>query len=362
VYEGLKLLAELQSKGDEFTQPGIFPGQRFNPTWGSYERQENNIFFALTILHLLKRIQPFLPEEGQQIIENIDHNVKSIFHYYLNPFDGLSVNYWPRFPAGHFPNGYFYHLSDRFKAPDDIDDTGYAFAIWGPSVADFEALTKKVIPYCQGISRKNHKIPSHLAKLPAYNTWMGHHMAVDVDVCVLANFLPPILAAKSDLNQYDEASLDYLVEVVGNRWYLKIPHLVCGYYFKVPVMAYHLARHLSLLPDPWAQKIKDALIRDWEAILKTAAVPLHHLILDSAARYLNIPIQADFEMSLEQARSRYTCYYMGMLTPLDFPVINQIADKGLFQVQKYCESFNIALWLENQVLKAGAKPGRLWWS
>jgi hypothetical protein len=362
VSAALTLLSQLQSQGDELTQPGVFRGQRFNPYWGKYHREENNIFFALTVLHILKRVEPFVGEADIKVINEIDAKVKALLPYYVNPFDGLSYNYWPRFPAGHFPNGFLYHRSARFKAPDDIDDTGYAYAIWGPSIADFEALTKKVIPYCQGVTRRNHKIPKHLAALPAYNTWMGHHMAVDVDVCVLANYLPPMLAAKRDLNQYDEASLKFLQEVVQDKWYLKIPHLVCGYYLKVPVMAYHLARHLDLLPDPWQSKIRASLVRDWEAIVKTQEEPMHGLVLDSAARYLGLGSVQTVPMTLENVRQPYTCYYMGMITPLDFPVINQIADGGLFQVRKTCEAFNVALWIENQVLRAGHKPGRLWWS
>lgn len=361
--EVLDRVLSFQSRGDILTQPGVFRGQRFNPAWGGYEREENNIFFAFTVIHILKRIAPGLSVQEQVKIDQSISHVKALLPYYMNPFDGLSVNYWPRFPAGHFPNGKLYRHTERFKASDDIDDTGYAMAIWGPDLIDFDALTQKLIPFCQGVVRKNHKTDPVLSNLPAYNTWMGHHMAVDVDVCVLANFLPPLLATRKALNQYDEASLDFLVEVVGNRWYTGIPHLVCGYYFKVPVMVYHLARHLNLLPDPWATKIKDAILRDWDSLSAYIENPIHRLIMDSAAIYLGVkPAGLEPVITEHEVAQPYTCYYMGMLTALDYPIINQIADQPFFQVQKKCEAFNWALWLENQVLRSGYLPGPLWWS
>lgn len=364
VLQALEVLKAEVSQGTDETMPGLVRGQRFNQWWGGYVREENNIFFGLTVAYVLQRMAPAWSPAMQQQVSELVAGLRNQLHWFTNPHDHLSVNYWPRFPAGHFPNGKFYHLNPRFKAPDDIDDTGYALSLWGPDLIDVEDLTNKVIPYCQGVTRKNGKTPPVLAKLPAYNTWMGHHMAVDVDVCVLANYLPPVLALRKDLNLYDVASLDFLVRVVEEKWYQKIPHLVCGYYLRIPIMAYHLARNLNLLPDPWASKIKAALLRDWDQIMATVAEPMHYLVLDSAALYLGISdhMASSQVLSLQQAMQPYTCYYMGMVTPLDYAPVNAIAHYGLFQVRKRCLAFNVALWLENRTLHAGYRPGPFWWS
>lgn len=355
------LLRQEVSSGTDLVLPGLVKGQRFNPWWGGYEREENNIFFGFCVAYVLQRMAPAWPEQYKVEVQQIIDGLSAQLRWFQNPHDGLSFNYWPRFPAGHFPNGKFYHLSSQFKASDDIDDTGYALSLWGPQLLDIDALTRKISPFCQGVVRQNSKTPTVLSSLPAYNTWMGHHMAVDVDVCVLANYLPPILASKQDLNRYDEASLNFLLKVVEERWYLKIPHLVCGYYLRVPIMTYHIARNLNLLPEPWQGKIKKALVRDWEQILTTQAEHMHALVLDTAAMYLDIDWQAE-PMTLAEAQQPYTCYYMGMLTAVDRPMVNWLAPYGLFQVRKRCPALNLAFWLENQTLKTGYRPGPLWWT
>ncbi len=71
----LEEISRLQTSTATQVYPkGNFPSQRLHTTFSTYRREDDNIFFTVSIIYLLKSIKDYLSPKNKQIATDISEN------------------------------------------------------------------------------------------------------------------------------------------------------------------------------------------------------------------------------------------------------------------------------------------------
>ncbi len=336
-------IASLQSFGDRKISDGGFLSVRKNNSF-FYYRYDNNLFATASIGFILKGLKPYLAEKESLEVSSILGKLIPSIEPYQNK-DGLKIyNFWTTRPTNHFPFGYLMRHFKHFKLPDDIDDTALAYLVKGYAREDLEWLKRKLM--------------THAEDAGVYNTWFGEDMPLEHDVCALCNLMYLVFESGLPLNEFDEGTLSFLKEVIEGRDYLSNTFWVSRHYASVSLIVYHYGRFLGRFRPEGFDKVKLELIKTIPLLFEEEPVWMNKVLLQTAFLKLGGMDESvakwdatDIAWETKWRKEPFAAFIGAPLAPYDFSWTRFLAAKKLFQIQWKCEAHELALILENVILR-----------
>lgn len=347
----LSELMNLQSDGDSVYPRGIFPSQRHHP-FLPYKRDDDNLFFTSSVLHILQGLKDELNESELEILEEIREKAVSTYHLFKNK-DGLDTyNFWQTKPSRHFPNGLVMHRFKHFRIPDDVDDTALVYLTEGCNRKRSEWLRDKLQQHANLAYKKAFNPLPKYQELKCYSTFFGKKMYIEFDLCVLSNLMRIILThfKPSELNEYDLDTLKFIESVVVSREFETLPFYSAPNYPTAELILYHLARLIPYLPDANRETIEPIIA---EAILLRVSLAkgLNRVLLENSGLKLKLSFKpTDFNESIIEDTNFYF-FHAGMITAFENSLAQKLASNRFFHLRYTSKALNRALLIEHYVLR-----------
>ncbi|MFT5886229.1 MAG: hypothetical protein ACI9IP_002693 [Arcticibacterium sp.] len=333
-------IASLQSFENGKIPKGGFLSLRKNGFF-FYKRSDNNLFATASVGFILKGLRPYLEGENLNGVSSILNKLIPGFDMYQNKDGLMTYNFWTTRPTNHFPFGYLMRHLRHFKLPDDIDDTALVYM-----VKELE------------IDWLKDKLKEHAGDTKIYGTWFGQNMPIEYDVCALSNLMYLIFDSGLPLNEFDEATLVFLKKVLGSKNYLDNSFWVSRHYGSVPLIVYHYGRFLGGFNPKGFADVKLELIRTIEVLFNKEEVWMNNVLLQSA--YIKLGGKHEEVLNWnalalgweEKWKSESFAAFIGApFAPYNSKWTRFLASKKLFQIQWKSEAHELALILENVVLR-----------
>lgn len=353
----LQQIADLQIvKSNPHFPTGTFPSFRENKLL-RYRRPDDNIFATASTIFILNEINEKLSLNEQKIVEKLTHNAQSAYSLYQNK-DGLATyNFWKTTPSQHFPNGRLLHKLRHFKLPDDIDDTALIYLTKPHSEEQNRWLKAKLTQHSQRKSEPKRYV---------YSTWFGENMPIEQDVCALCNLMYWVFENDLPLNEHDEATLEFLREKILSEDYKKQPFQSARHYATVPLILYHYARLIYKFEILQLVDCKRIIVKEAIGLLCEKCTPMEAILLSTVLlklapeseilerfQFSEMPI---FDGEFYSFIGAFVAPYIetkdaGQRTK-DL-ITQKIAAHPLMRFNWKCEAHELALQLENLVLRKG---------
>ncbi len=344
-------LKALQSKGDSVYPKGIFTSQRYHP-FLPYKREDDNLFFTASVLHILQGLDAFLTAEEKRIVDDVRLSAQPTFKLFKNK-DGLDTyNFWQTSPSRHFPNGLLMNRFKHFQIPDDVDDTALVYLIENASLERVSLLREKLKEHANLAYKRAYNPQAEFRDYRCYSTFFGKEMYIEFDLCVLSNLMRVILPHfKSDLNEYDIDTLKFIEESVVKKHHLSKPFYSAPNYPTTPLILYHLARLIPVLPEEYKSSI-EPIVKEDILVQLLSAQGMNKVILQNAALKLGLT-QVELEDAQPSMLDDTTFYFFhaGMITAFENRLAQSLADSRFFHLRYTSKALNRALHIENLVLK-----------
>lgn len=341
----LQRISELQSKGDKYYAPGLFPSQRFH-LYFPVEREDNNIFFTASIVFILQNLRSKLSEEEQNLVQEICNRATANYPDYKNKDNLDTYNFWRTDGSAHFPNGKVLSRINKVRIPDDADDTSLIYLTSNPSREKILWLKDKLAQHANLSKKQITNTFSEYQNLKAYSTFFGKNMFIEFDVCVLCNILYFVFQNKLELNQHDYDSIFFIRSVIEKKQYLEKPFYASHSYPSAPVILYHVARLLEKYEVPGLTDIKPKVIADLNSFIENESDEMNRVILATSLKRLG---QTQSSPDYAKGNIRWSFFHAGLLTAFENTVTYSLAGNSLFHLKYKCEAHRLALILENLV-------------
>jgi len=349
----LRSLAQEQSQGDSVYPKGIFPSQRYHP-FLPYEREDDNLFFTASIVHILQQVDKALTENEKAIVDEIVESAKTAYPLFKNK-DGLDTyNFWQTVPSRHFPNGKLMHRLEHFRIPDDVDDTALVFLTESVTKERVAQLREKLKLHANlAYKRAFNPLPKY-RDLKCYSTFFGKQMYIEFDVCVLSNLMRLILLHfnTDELNEYDRDTLQFISEVIKSGEHRSKPFYAAPNYPTTDLILYHITRLLPLLPEPYKGQVENTLRADISN-RSVKAKDMNRLILESSAIKLGLQEVGHQNVypSEVELDNHFYFFHAGMITAFENWLAQRFAAHPFFHIRYKSKALNRALLIENMVLR-----------
>ena len=326
---------------------GLFPSERSHPF--AYKREDYSAYFTATLYHSLSRLIPFLEESEMQILEEI----RARACLGVSPFQnkqGLNrYNFWQTNPGKHFPNGYVLGKSDFFRPPDDVDDSVMIYQLQKRNAEDSIWLMQHIDSYANGEKKWIKNTPEPYQKLEAWCTFFSKDMPLGFDACVLSNVLYfNLLHTFLKSKQYHD-SLRYLILMLERKDHIFQPEKVSPYYPHSSIIIYHLAKVISSFEVPELDVFKEELQFQILEIFKTPLFQVEKTMLENAWIWLfktAVP-----ELATPIKNGRFYFFVLPLTLEFEGKIPQMLAHNRLSHIRFHCEALEIALTIENLVLK-----------
>jgi len=347
----LETLQKLQSEGNSVYPKGIFPSQRYHP-FLPYKREDDNLFFTVSVVHILQGIASKLTSSEKQIAEQIIEAAKRSFSLFRNK-DGLDTfNFWQTTPSRHFPNGRFMHRFKHFQIPDDVDDTSLVFLTKNASKERVGKLREKLKNHANLAYRKAFNPFSKYQHLKVYSTFFGEKMYLEFDICVLSNLMRLILTHfPNEPNEYDSDTLHFITEVIANKEHLFLPFYSAPNYPAAELILYHVARLIPVLPNGYRQKIEPQIVADLKRMVSQSN-GMKRILLENSLLKLGCEASSIHQNVDKLASDKdFFFFHAGMITAFENNVAQHLAKFRVFHLRYRCEALNWVLLLQNRMLR-----------
>ena len=345
--ELLLKISELQSKGDKYYAPGIFPSQRFH-LYFPFEREDNNIYFTASIIFIFQNLREKLSQEEIKLADEICTKAITNYPDYKNK-DGLDTyNFWRTDGSPHFPNGKILSRVKKVRIPDDADDTSLIYLTLNPSYEKALWLKNKLAQHAN-LSKKQitNSFPEY-QNLKAYSTFFGKNMFIEFDVCVLCNILYFVFQNKLELNQHDHDSISFIRSVIEKKQYLEKPFYASHSYPSAAVILYHVARLLEKYEVHGLSEIKPKVIDGLNALNEKESDEMNRILLSTSLIRLGEKTnKVGIANPGQLTNHRWSFFHAGLLTAFENPITYNLAGNSLFHLKYKCEAHRLALILEN---------------
>jgi hypothetical protein len=345
----LQNILQLQCKKDtKYFSKGIFPSCRTN-TLFNLNRPDDNIFFSVSILYILKSLQPYISQEEQSIISEIEKNLIPNLKLYNNNTERHSYNFWQKSYQKHFPNGVLLHKLKKFQLPDDIDTTSLVQIVGNYNKSE-TLITKNALPnHANHFKRSIKNGHPQLHHFRAYSTWFGENMPIEFDVCVLCNLLLWIHHYNLEINKNDEATLQLIEETINKSLYFTSAFRSAPEYPRDTIILYHISRVIA--QTTFLSDLKNKIVKDLRNIEnRKSNTPFDQLLLSNSLLKLGEgPLSSTPITDFEEIKNNWW-FTAGFLSVYSNPIVQKLAPHPLFHFRFYCPGFNMALWYENLVL------------
>lgn len=335
----LNHIEALQSGGEEFFPPGLFPSYRVNSRI-RYRRPDTNIFFSAISAFTLQSICPLLRDrEASEQIESIHRKVVANYPAFQNK-DGLKTyNFWRTKPSDHFSNGYIFRHFEHFRIPDDVDDTAMVYLTSNPTSEELLWLKSKLAQHANGTKKWARNTYSEYAKLRAYSTWFGKNMYIELDACVLSNLLYCIYHYKLPFNEHDRDSLLYIRGVIESGRYKSEPFRCAHQYPRTPLIIYHVSRLIGAFEPMLLTRVKNELVETSFRLLSEDLHPMDRVLLSTSLLRLGYnPAPIIVENYTSQDFKGFWFFIAGLLTAYEFSSLYRLADSEWFHMKWECEA------------------------
>ena len=358
--ELLYKISEIQSKGDKYYAPGLFPSQRFH-LYLPFEREDNNIFFTASIVFILQNLRDKLAEEEQKLVNDICKKAITNYPDYKNK-DGLDTyNFWRTDGSAHFPNGKILSHVNKIRIPDDADDTTLIYLTSNQKREKVLWLKNKLSQHAN-LSKKQITNTFHEYKnLKAYSTFFGKNMFIEFDVCVLCNILYFVFENKLSLNEHDYDSISFIRSVIEKGHYLEKPFYTSHSYPSSAVILYHVTRLLEKFEVPGLSEMKPKLTADLKMLFEKERDEMNKVILSTSLSRLGslTPSFSPRERGAEHISPSFLqrggrgwfFFHAGLLTAFENSVTYHLAGNSFFHLKYKCEAHRLVLVLENMIYR-----------
>ncbi len=337
--ELLKKVLKFQSEGDGSFSKGEFPCIRENRFF-KYQRQDANVFGTLSVILVLKEYSTYFSKESERAFEDACHSALSNLSKYKNKDDLSTYNFWQTKPSRHFPNGRLFKYFKHFKLPDDVDDTALAYILAGGDIAWLKS-----------------KLQKHAGEGMIYSTWFGENMPIEHDVCTLCNLMYLLLGSDIPLNEYDEATLTHLKEIILTKSFLENPFWVSRHYANSPQIIYHYSRLIGRHDPKGWKSVRKVLIDSIPALFNNEKSYMNKVLLQTAWLKLTYDrgseiLKWDALEFINKEDGAFHSFIGAPFAPLKGVFFNFLASKKIFQIGWKCRAHEKALVLENYILKS----------
>lgn len=279
--DALSKIVSLQAVNHDFYDDGLFPSQR---TWfsGFGGEEDNTVFTTASVVYILRNVHKISP--NTRIEEVIKRGIPN-FEKYRSRNGKPAYNNWQTIPPDlPFPNSSLLSR-ERFRLPDDYDDTALVQLAKGPNSLDGQ-VRSEMLGYA---SRKNRKkvrsFPKDYKNFMAYEVWFADKMEQEYDVVVMSNVLLFVLAKGFDHEEPDTETIKLIQSIVRDQSYFSRPKEISPYYGSTTLILYHLAR-LAELDTKDVLGIRQDLIVDLRQALTQPTTEIGKLLLFTSLKRL----------------------------------------------------------------------------
>ncbi len=356
--EILQKIKNIQSNADpKFFSNGLFPSYRKNMVSG-LSHQDDNLFFSVSIVYILKTLYSKVSKEEQHIIKDIQKQLLPNIHAYSNKPERYSYNFWKKQKNKHFPNGILVNHINKFKLPDDIDTTSLTHLAFDFPYSKSAKTKSELRTHINTINKTIQNGHREIRKYKAYSTWFGVNMPIEFDICVLSNLLLWISHYNFELNKYDKDTIELVQYSIENSLYFKSPFKSAPEYPKKAVILYHLSR--AATETPFLINNKEKLISDLTHQINKTTFNFEKIILRSSLLKLDTNIIhqknsiSNILVDIQELNQYwwFTAGFLSVYSTFPFPLL---APLSLFHFRFFCPAFNLSLLYENIVLSSGYK-------
>lgn len=336
--------------------PGMFYGFRECGGIPHNYQKDNNIFFTAISAFSFKNMLPYLRGENKSIAEKIVSSAVSTYPNFRNRSGLPFYNFWAS-DGTFMPNSYYFkYLRPIFGQGEDADDTVMVL-MSADNDDSSNIIAKKRMIAVSNLSRR--KIISTFKKyrdIPAYSTWMGFKMTPDFDFSVQCNIMYFMYQKGLPFVKQDSATIQYLSELVKNRYYMNRPVYISPYYVKTPVLLYHLCRLMGAFKIPQLEQYKSRLIADIRSELTESTNLMDQIILRTSLLRLKAdapPLEVNSIEEFEKSNQKnYIFFQARPAFSYPTPAKQILLHFSYFNSYFYCPAYNKTLWLEYLVEKS----------
>ena len=139
-----------QVKSDAFYDAGLFRSERI---YGRRTYEDNTLFNASIIALTLQSVSDRMSKGSQERIRRVYDGVRGNAWRYQSRRGRAAFNYWQTDPDIPHPNGPAKYQTDKYKIPDDFDDTSLIGLLLDSAALSME-IRKEMVRYTAAREKK----------------------------------------------------------------------------------------------------------------------------------------------------------------------------------------------------------------
>lgn len=271
----LDWIAEQQINADAFYDDGLYRTQRI---YGKNVYEDNTLFNASLIVLTLNSISDKMSLESQEKIMSIHNGVKQNAFRYLSRKGRPTFNFWQTNPDIPHPGGPEKYQKDKYKLPDDFDDTSLIGLLIDSTEFSLK-IRNEMIRYTAERKKKIKTTFNRFKKSEAFGVWYADKWSQELDISVVSNTLYFVYANGYTLNRYDSASIDFIKRAIQEDLHKKHPFVLSPYYSKTSSILYHISRLMEIDDSGLLESVKPKIISDLYEELQNVTLEMHKVIL-----------------------------------------------------------------------------------
>lgn len=344
-------IAAQQVVEDDFYDAGIFKSTRI---YGKNQYEDNTLFYSSLIALTLQSLSDKFSLENKLIVDSISAQVVKNVARYRSRRGRPAYNYWQTNPDIPHPDGPEKYQTDKYKLPDDFDDTSMIGLLVDEGMA--QEIREEIVNYTGARKKRVKTTFKRFKKSEAYGVWFADKWKQEFDICVLSNTLSFVFKNNFKLNKYDSASIDLIKESIVNDLHKKHPFVLSPYYNRTPVILYHISRLISNDRNGHFVSIKSKIIDDIQAQLEVVQLEMYKVILATSLLRLGEPLTiAIDEEKLRQEKPMFNWFTANFMLAVGSGVTTRkiINDSRLIPTFYWrCDPYFWTLYLEYLVWSA----------
>jgi len=297
-------IASQQVVSDTFYNKGHFKSQRI---YKKDRYEDNTLFYSTLIAHTLDDISAYTPNEQKAIIDTIYHRVRKNTWRNRSRRGRPTYNFWQSNPDIAHPNGPAKYQQDKYKIPDDFDDTS-TIGLMLDDEKEVSDIRQEMIRYTADRKKNVRTTFNRFKKSEAFGVWYADKWKQEFDFCVMVNTLLFIFENNFELTQYDSATVKFIHQSISQNLHKRHPYVLSPYYNRTPVILYHLVKLMEKDTYGFFTDIKPKVIEDINDALQKKQPEIHKVILYSSLLKLGKK-PTDLQLDSDKLKNQVEKFY-----------------------------------------------------
>lgn len=277
-----------QSRGEKHFPAGIFKSYRFNP-YLCYKRDDTNVSLTSMVIFILQEFRDKLSDRSKALADEMVTQTQAAYPLFRHRKGLDTYNFFLTNSPSHLPHSYILKHLEIFKLADDIDDTAMVYLTSPEDKIKNHWLKQKVLQHANTVKGLNFSTLPQYRNKKIYSSWFGERMAIDFDICALANFMIWVVKSGLPLNEFDRDTIAFFDSAIRRGEYRTQPFWLAPYYYKTVNIAYHVGRFISIANLFELEECKATLIKDIYEMLKTKPPIMEQVMLATTLIRLGEP-------------------------------------------------------------------------